>query len=108
DHQIFDYWKRFYAKRFDRNRFTVPKFAHVKLAGRARVVGTVRFAIDRQTAGTANSFAAIGIERDRIFSAQQQTLIYDIEHFEKRSLSGDIRRIAFDEFTVRFRVRLTP
>ena len=72
------------------------------------MVRTVRFAVDGERARSADSFATIGIERDRLFAFQKQALVHDIEHFEQRSLRRNVGRVVTDELAVRLRVRLTP
>src|SRR5260370_23295886 len=44
DHQIFDHWKTFHPEWFDHDRLSIAKFAHVKLAVRARTLRTMRVA----------------------------------------------------------------
>ena len=68
----------------------------------------MRFAIHRERTGPANSFATIGIERNRFFAAQQELLIYDVEHFEERSIWRNIGRLVVDETTLRLSIFLPP
>src|SRR5881296_1010713 len=46
-------------------------------------IGSVGFAIDRERAGAANSFATIGVERDRFLAGPEQIFVQNVEHFEK-------------------------
>ena len=71
DHQIFHDRKALHPKRLDHDRLAIAKFAHVKLAGCAGMIRSVRFAVHGQRTSSANSFATIGIERDRFFAAKQ-------------------------------------
>src|SRR4029077_17558537 len=75
DYQIFHKRERSYAKRLDCDRRAVAKLSHEELASGARMIGSVRFAGDRERAGAANAFAAIGVERDWFLSAADQSLI---------------------------------
>ena len=71
DHQIFDDWKCRRPKWLDGDRFAVAKLSHVKFTGCARMIRSVSFAVNRKRAGTANSLATIGIERNRFFALQR-------------------------------------
>src|SRR5205814_1526854 len=84
DYQIFQQRERSHSKRLDCDRRAVAKLSHVKFAHRARMIGSVRFAVDRERAGAANTFAAIRVERDWFRSACDQSLIENVEHLEKR------------------------
>ena len=42
------------------------------------------FTVDSERARSANSFAAIGVERDWFLAARHQIFIHDIEQFEER------------------------
>src|SRR5207237_8053948 len=81
DYQIFQERERSDSKRLDCDRRAVAKLSHVKFAHRARMIGSVRFAVDRERAGAANTFAAIGVERDWFRSACDQCLIENVEPF---------------------------
>ena len=75
---------------------------------RARMIGPMRFAVDRERARSANSFAAIGIKSDRFLAAQQQVLVHDIEHFEDRCVWRNVGRLVIDELSFRLSIFLTP
>src|SRR5881409_709273 len=83
DHQILYDREGSYAEWFDCNRRAVTKLPHVEFAHRAGVIGSVGFAIDRERAGAANSFATIGVERDRFLAGPEQIFVQNVEHFEK-------------------------
>ena len=108
DHQIFDKRERSYAKRLDCDRRAVAKLSHVKLTHRARMIGSVWLAVDRERASAANTFAAIRVERDWFLSAFHQSFIEDVEHFEKRGVRRNVAHFVIDEFAWRFWVGLTP
>src|SRR5207244_3202314 len=98
DYQIFQERERSHSKRLDCDRRAVAKLSHVKFAHRARMIGSVRFAVDRERAGAANTFAAIGVERDWFRSACDQSLIENVEHFEKRRVWRNVAHFVIDEF----------
>src|SRR4029077_11783202 len=108
DYQIFHKRERSYAERLDCDRSVVAKLSHIKLAHRARMIGSVRFAVDRERAGAANPFAAIGVERDWFLSASDQSLIENVEHFEKRRVRRNIAYFVIDEFAWRLSIFLSP
>lgn len=72
------------------------------------MIRPMRLAINRQRAGAANAFTAVRIERDRFFSALDQVLVNDVEHFEKRSVRRNVVYFIIDESSFRPRVRLSP
>jgi len=74
----------------------------------ARMVRPVCLAVNGERARAANAFAAIGVERDRFFAAQKQTLVHDVEHFEERSIGRNVRRIVLDELAARLSIFLAP
>src|SRR4030095_15254975 len=107
-YQVFHKRERSYAKRLDCDRRAVAKLSHVKLAHRARMIRSVWFAVNRERAGAANAFAAIGVERDWFIAAPDQSLIENVEHFEKRRVRRNVAHFVIDEFAWRFRVWLPP
>src|SRR4029450_560011 len=98
DYEIFQERERSDSKRLDCDRRAVAKLSHVKFAHCARMIGSVWFAVDRERAGAANTFAAIGVERDWFLSASDQTLIENVEHFEKRCVRRNVTYFVIDEF----------
>src|SRR5262245_44612189 len=108
DHQIFYKRECPYAKRLDCDCCAVAKLSHVKLADRARMVGSMRFAVYRQRASAANAFAAIRIERDWFFATPDQNLIKNVEHFEKRCVRRNVAHFVMDEFSWRLSIFLPP
>src|SRR5256886_15893965 len=69
DYQIFQERERSDSKRLDCDLRAVAKLSHVKFAHRSRMIGSVRFAVDRERAGAANTFEGIGVESDWFRSA---------------------------------------
>ena len=84
DDQVLDDGEAPGAERLDRDRVAVAEAAHVHLAGRRALVGSVRDAVDHQAAAAADAFAAIRIERDRILALLDQRFVDDVEHLEER------------------------
>ena len=72
------------------------------------MVRSVRFTVDGERAGAANTFAAIGVERDRFLAAREQIFIHDVEHFEKRRIRRNVFCFVIDELAARFCIGLTP
>ena len=58
--------------------------AHVELAHRRTWIRTVRDAVDQESAGAADSFAAVGVERDRVVALRDERFVDDIQHLEER------------------------
>src|SRR5438445_7874179 len=108
DYQILHKRKRSYAKRLDCDRRTVAKLSHIKLAHRAGMIRSVRFAVDRERTSAANAFTAIGVERDWFLSASDQSLIENVEHFEKRCVRRNVAHFVIDEFACHLSIFLAP
>ena len=66
------------------------KASHVKLAGSGGLPGTVRTTIDVHGTSATNSFPAVMIKCDRIFSFTDQSFIQYIKHFQERHFRRDI------------------
>src|SRR5262249_1608034 len=108
DYQIFHKRERSYAKRLDGDRRAVAKLSHVKLAHRARMIGTVWFAVNGERASAANTFAAIRVERDWFVSTSHQSLIENVQHFYQRRVRRNVARFIINEFAWRLSVLLSP
>src|SRR5215203_4443383 len=108
NHQIFHKRERSHAKRLNGDRLAIAKLSHIKLAYRARMIGSVWLTVDRERASAADTFAAIRLERDWFLSVFHQSFIEDVKHFEKRGVLRNIAHFVIDEFTWRFWVRLPP
>src|SRR5205814_4347576 len=106
DYLFFPNRQRSYARRLARDLRAVAKLSHVKFAHRARMIGSVWFAVDRERASAANTFTAIRVERDRFLSAFDQGLIENVEHFEKRGVRRNVAHFVIDEFAWRLSIFL--
>ncbi len=68
DGQIFDYRERTRTPGLEREFLSIFEVAHRQLANRCGGQRTVSNAVDHESAGTANSFTAVVLERDRVFA----------------------------------------
>src|SRR5438552_6627022 len=108
DHQILDDRKGANAKGLDRDRFSVAKLSHVKLTDCCGMIGTVRFSVNGERAGSANALAAIGVERDWLLAASEQNFVQNVEHLEKRGVRRNVAHAVINEFTGCLCIRLAP
>ncbi len=76
------------AEGLDPDGVALGVFPHVDLAGGDATLLAVRDAVDGEGAGAADAFAAIVVEVDWLLALFDQTLVDDVEHFEK----GGFRR----------------
>ena len=106
--QILEERKRFCAERLDHDRRAILESAHVNFARRPRMIGTVRFPVNRERASSADSFATIRIERDRLLAFRDESFVDDVQHFEERRVRRNVRRLIFDKFAFRLRIFLAP
>jgi hypothetical protein len=58
--------------------------SHVELANRGTRLGAMGDAVNHESAGATNSFAAVVVEGDRFFTLQDQVLVQYIQHLEER------------------------
>ena len=73
------------------------------------MIRAMRFAVDRERAGAADSFATIGIERDRFFASRRSARSFTMSSISRNDVFGEIsRRFVVDELAFRFRVLLSP
>ena len=70
--------------RFDVDHVAVGEAAHVQFAGCDQGLWPVCNAVDDQPARSADAFAAVAVERDRILPCPGEPFIEDVEHLEKR------------------------
>jgi hypothetical protein len=61
----------------------------VQLARGGCTLRAVGLTIDHQRAGAADSFAAVMIKDNGFLTVGDQTLVQNVEHFEKRRLVSD-------------------
>jgi hypothetical protein len=60
------------------------------------MIRAVRFPVNRERAGAANPFAAIGIERDWLVALPEQFFVQNVKHFEKRSVRRNVAHLVID------------
>ena len=84
DHQVLDDREGLRAPRLEVELVAVLEVAHVELAERGAGQRAVRHAVDHAAAHAADAFAAIVVERDRLFALRDQVLVQHVEHFEER------------------------
>ena len=107
-HEIFDNRKCFGAPRLEIELVAVLEVAHMELAEGSAGDGAVRHAIDHAAAHAADAFAAIVVERHRVFALRDQILIQDVEHLEKRHVLVDVRDVVADHAALIVGVALPP
>ena len=103
DAQILQHRERRRAPRLDPDLVVVLVEPHVELARRGALVAAVRTAVDHQRAHAADAFAAIVIERDRLFALRDQLLVEDVEHLEERRVRRNLLDLVRDELAGRRR-----
>ncbi len=86
DDEVFDHRERPRPPGLDVDHVTVVKAAHVQLTGRRGSLGTVGNAIDNQPAGAADTFAAVVVERDRLFVAEGESFVQHVEDLKEGHL----------------------
>ncbi len=106
--QVFDDRKGFGAPGFEINFVTIFKMAHVKLAYSSALEAAMGFAVDHHAAHTADTFAAIVIKGDRIFSLGDEGFVDNIEHFEKGHVLADVGSVVTYHAALVGGIFLTP
>jgi hypothetical protein len=80
----------------------------MKLTGCRSVLGSVRHAVNDETAAPTDPFATVVLERDRLFTALGELLIDDIEHLEERCVVADVLGLVPNEAALDGRTCLSP
>ena len=86
----------------------VLELPHVQLARRGGRLGAVSLTVNHQTTHTANPFAAVVVEGDRLLAIVEQTLVHDVQHLEERHVRRDALGFVFLEPAVVLRATLPP
>ena len=120
NNQVLDYRETSASERLHGDGSAILEVTHEELAGGHVIVRTVRAAVDEQRAGTADTLAAVVVERHRtaalaasvngywIVTLTDQLLIEDVKHFEERGVllySGNMISL---KMTLFLGVLLTP
>jgi hypothetical protein len=80
----------------------------VELANGCGRLRAVCDSVNHETARTANTFAAIVIESDRLFTLRNQFFIEHIQHFKKRHMRIHFRVLVLDHAADVIRIFLPP
>ena len=120
NNQVLDYRKSSASERLYSDGSAILEVTHEKLTGGDVIVRTVRATVNEQRAGTADTLAAVVVERHRtaalaasvngywIVTLTDQLLIEDVKHFEERGVllySGNMISL---KMTLFLGVLLTP
>ena len=92
NNQILKNWKGPGAKRLDCDRLALLEGAHIDLAG-CTATGPLGNAVDDDTAGAADSLAAIALKCNRFLARNNQPVVDDVEHLQKRASFWDVARV---------------
>ena len=90
DRKVLDHRKGLRAPRFHMDGVAVLEPAHMQLAGGDAAPRTVCLTVDEEAARSANAFATVVVERDRIIALAHEVVVQHIEHFEKGHVLGNI------------------
>ena len=120
NNQVLDYRKSSASERLYSDGSAILEVTHEKLASGDVIVRTVRASVNEQRAGTADTLAAVVVERHRttalaapvngywIITLTDQLFIEDVKHFEERGIllySGNMISL---KMTLFLGVLLTP
>ena len=107
-HEVLDDGERRRAPRLDGDRRAVLELAHVDLAGRGSLAGTVGLSVDVQRAHAADTLAAVVVEGHRLLALVDEIVVQDVEHFEERGVGRNVLHLVALESAFGFSVLLTP
>jgi len=107
-HEVLDDGERRRAPRLDGDRRAVLELAHVDLAGRGALAGTVGLSVDVQRAHAADTLAAVVVEGHRLLALVDEIVVQDVEHFEERGVGRNVLHLVALESAFGFSVLLTP
>ena len=107
-HEVLDDGERCRAPRLDGDRRAVLELAHVDLAGRGALAGTVGLSVDVQRAHAADTLAAVVVEGHRLLALVDEIVVQDVEHFEERGVGRNVLHLVALESAFGFSVLLTP
>ena len=82
-HEIFDNRKSFAAPWFNINGITILERTHVQLTRRYAAVRAMGFTVDKHAAHTANTFTAIVVKRNWVFSLLHEVIVEYVNHFQE-------------------------
>mgnify|MGYP003423049047 CR=1 FL=1 len=106
-HAVLDYRECSRAPRLNGDYIAVVELTHVELASGGAGSGlTVRRTVDVERTHTADTFAAVVVEYERLLAVVNQLLVEDVEHLEEGSIVGDVFHLALFEMTGNLRTIL--
>ena len=108
DHEVLDDGEGGRTPRLDGDRGAVLELAHVDLARRGALAGTVGVAVDVQRAHAADTLAAVVVEGHGLLALVDEVVVQDVEHLEERGVGRDVFNLVGLESTLGFGVFLTP
>ncbi len=108
DEQVFDHGEGFGAPRFEDKGVAVFETAEVKLAGGGATVGAVGHAVDHDTAGSADPFAAIVFKGDGFFASGDQFIVERVEHLKDGHIGAEVLGLVGFEATFGVAIGLSP
>ena len=108
DHEVLDDGEGGRTPRLDGDRGAVLELAHVDLARRGTLAGTVGMAVDVQRAHAADTLAAVVVEGHGLLALVYEVVVQDVEHLEERGVGRDVLYLVGLERSLGFSVLLTP
>jgi len=107
-HQVLDDGERPRAERLHGDGFAVLEAPHLHLAGGGRAVDPVGHALDHQSAGAADTLAAVVAELDRLLALLDEVLVEDVQHLQEGHFGQDPFDLVVDEQALGLVPRLAP
>lgn len=108
DGKVFDDGEGFCAEGLEREGVAIFIAAHVQLADGGSFIGSVCLSVNHKSAGTADTFAAIGFKCNGLFAFIDQRFVEMVEHLEEGFAGRDIVDVVGDESTCIVGVCLSP
>ena len=109
DHAVLDDGEGGRTPRFNGDDIAIVETAHIELAGGGTALGfAVGRSVDVERAHTADAFAAVVVEDERLFAVVDEFFVEDVEHFEEARIIGDVLHLALFEMTSILRTILLP
>lgn len=108
DREVFDDGEGLGAEGLECERVTIFVAAHVHLADGGGFLGSVGLAVDHESTGSADAFAAVGFKGYRVFAFADQRFVEMVEHLEERFAGRDVVDVVGDKSTWRVGALLSP
>ncbi len=107
-HKVLDDRKCQRPQGLDSNFITVGEVSHVELANGDAFFFAMGDTVDDKTARTADAFSTVMIEGDGFFAPEDQVLVEDVEHLQKRHVGADVFELVGLESAFVSRIFLPP